>query len=343
MPTSNGSAEGAQGRVFSSPRARKTADELNIDVTKVTATGADGKRVVEADVLRYQAAMPKITPIAKNMAEQAGIEWTTLQGSGAAGKITREGVASAMVKPETVAPVVTSPVSGTEVLASVPLTGVRKIIAERMGASVHTSARVTLVMEVDASEFVKARNRLKDRYTKEWGFAPGYNDLLAKIVAGALRKYPYMNARLTPTAIEHLAAVNVAMAVDTERGLLVPVIKDADQKSLQTLGADFRAMVDRARAGRSLPDDLAGGTFTITNLGMYDVDAFTPVINLPEAAILGVGRIAQKPVAVGGEIVIRDMWTLSLVFDHRLIDGAPAAKFLQYIKQVIEDPYMLLV
>jgi len=122
----------------------------------------------------------------------------------------------------------------------------------------------------------------------------------------------------------------------------VPVIRDADQKSLRQFGAEFRAMVEQARNKSLLPDNLTGGTFTITNLGMYDVDAFTPVINLPELAILGVGRIAPKPVARGEGVVVRQMLTLSLVFDHRLVDGAPAARFLQYIKQLIEEPYLLL-
>jgi pyruvate dehydrogenase E2 component (dihydrolipoamide acetyltransferase) len=211
-----------------------------------------------------------------------------------------------------------------------------------MAASVHTTARVTLVTEADASEFVAARMRIKEKVEKDWGFAPGYNDLLAMIVAAALRRFPYMNARLAPDAIEILGHVHMGMAVDTERGLLVPVIRDADQKSLRQFGGEFRQLVERARNKRSLPDDLTGGTFTITNLGMYDVDAFTPVINLPEAAILGVGRIAPKVVAYYGEAAIRQMWTLSLVFDHRLTDGAPAARFLQAIKQLIEEPYLLL-
>ena len=154
-----------------------------------------------------------------------------------------------------------------------------------------------------------------------------------------------MNARLAPDAIELMAHVNLGMAVDTEKGLLVPVIRDADAKSLREFGAAFRDLVDRARRGRSLPDDLSGGTFTVTNLGMYDIDAFTPVINLPEAAILGIGRITPKwvfkpesPTAPA----LRQMLTLSLVFDHRLVDGAPAARFLQWIKDVVEEPYLLM-
>jgi pyruvate dehydrogenase E2 component (dihydrolipoamide acetyltransferase) len=151
-----------------------------------------------------------------------------------------------------------------------------------------------------------------------------------------------MNARLAADAIEILGHVNIGMAVDTERGLLVPVVRDVDQQSIRQFGANFRQLVDRARNGRSLPEDLSGGTFTITSLGAFDIDAFTPVINLPECAILGVGRIMPKPVARGNEVVIRQMWTLSLVFDHRLVDGAPAARFLQYIKELVEEPYLIL-
>jgi len=130
--------------------------------------------------------------------------------------------------------------------------------------------------------------------------------------------------------------------VDTDRGLLVPVIRDTDKKSLRQIGAELRDLAERARSGKVLPDDLSGGTFTITNLGMFDVDFFTPIINPPEAAILGVGRIAPKAVPRDGEIVIRQMWTLSLAFDHRIADGAPAARFLKYIKERIEEPYLLL-
>jgi pyruvate dehydrogenase E2 component (dihydrolipoamide acetyltransferase) len=142
--------------------------------------------------------------------------------------------------------------------------------------------------------------------------------------------------------VEWLGKVNLGMAVDTERGLIVPVIPEADQKGIQAFGSLFRQQVERARAGRSLPEDLSGGSFTMTNLGMFEIDAFTPVINLPEAAILGVGRIQGKVVPYQGEITVRRMLTLSLVFDHRLNDGAPAARFLQRIKQYIENPLLLL-
>ena len=340
-----------QDKIFASPRARKLAAAKNVDLSQVSPTGWEGIRVAERDVMDYLSQAPKVTPVAQRMAADAGVDVHQLTGTGPGGRIVKEDVKRALKPAETTAPAVAPaafspvpvpPLPAEEVSERIPLKGVRAIIADRLGTSVHTTARVTLMMEVDATEFVSARERIKTKVSEEWGYAPGYNDLLAKIVAGSLRKYPYMNARLTPDSIEVLSHVNLGMAVDTERGLLVPVVRDADLKSLRQFGAEFRQMVERARTGRALPDDLNGGTFTITNLGMYEVDAFTPVINLPEAAILGVGRIAPKVVPHNGSPEIRQMLTLSLVFDHRLIDGAPAARFLQHIKHVIEEPYLLI-
>jgi pyruvate dehydrogenase E2 component (dihydrolipoamide acetyltransferase) len=341
------------GRLFASPRARRLAEENAVDLHAVTPTGGGGVRVAERDVLAFLSRQPvptpvrrEATPVAQKMAAEAGIDLAQIAGTGPGGRITREDVERAIKVPAVTPPPLPAPAAvplpQVEVLERVPLKGVRGIIAQRMAASVHTTARVTLVTEVDATHFVDMRERLKAQVAEEWGFAPGYNDLLAKIVAGGLRKYPYMNARLADDAIELLAHVNVGIAVDTERGLLVPVVRDADRKSLREFGAELRELVERARAGRALPDDITGGTFTITNLGVYDIDAFTPVINLPEAAILGVGRIAPKVVARDGQMVIRQMVTLSLVFDHRLVDGAPAARFMQHIKQIVEEPYLWL-
>ncbi len=338
------------GRIFASPRARKAARAQDIDLALVTGTGPNG-RIVEQDVLDHAASRPKVTPVAAKTAGALGVDLAAVTGTGPGGRITKVDVEAAAQSP---APAVEMPaavpaslpavVPGERSIRQVPMAGLRGIIAQRMAASDAATARVTLVTEADAGAFVEAREQLKAAVTEEWGFAPGYNDLLGVIVARALREFPYMNARLSEDggALEHLPYINVGMAVDTERGLLVPVIRGADQKGLRDFGAEFRALVDRARVGKSLPDDLSGGTFTITNLGMYDVDAFTPIINLPEAAILGAGRILPKAVVREGEIVARQMWTLSLVFDHRLVDGAPAARFLQRVKQLVENPYLLL-
>jgi pyruvate dehydrogenase E2 component (dihydrolipoamide acetyltransferase) len=353
QPAEVTTAAPATGKVFASPRARRLAEEKGVDLSAVTPTGGGGVRVAERDVVAYLSQQPapsrrEATPVAQKMAAEAGIDLSQVVGTGPGGRITREDVervikaAQAVPAAPVPAPVAAPPLSEAEVLERVPLKGVRGVIAQRMAASVHTTARVTLVTEVDATHFVEMRERLKAQVAEDWGFTPGYNDLLAKIVAGALRKYPYMNARLAGDTIELLAHVNIGIAVDTERGLLVPVVRDADRKSLREFGTELRAMVERARAGRALPDDITGGTFTITNLGAYDIDAFTPVINLPELAILGVGRIAPKVVVRDGQMVIRQMMTLSLVFDHRLVDGAPAARFLQHIKQLVEEPYLWL-
>ncbi len=329
-----------QQKRFASPRARKLAAKEGLDLSLVTPSGGGGVRVKERDVIAHLQQVPKATPLAQRAAQEAGINLQGVLGSGPGGRITKNDIARAL-EARPAAPS-TAALPEDEVSERIPLKGVRAVIAERMAMSVHTTAGVTLITEVDASEFVELREGLKSSLGERWGFSPAYNDLLAKIVASALRKFPYMNARLAGDAIEHLAQVNIGIAVDTERGLMVPVIRDADRKSLRVFGSEFRQLVERARNGRSLPEDLSGGTFTITNLGVYEIDAFTPVINLPELAILGVGRIHPKPVVRNNAVAIRQMLTLSLVFDHRLVDGAPAARFLQYIKQVIEEPYLLL-
>ena len=219
-----------------------------------------------------------------------------------------------------------------------------------MYGSHQTTAPVTLTTEADATDLVALRELLKASLADELGFNIGYNDLLIKIAARALREFPYMNARLDspdpsdPTAgvIRQLGGIHVALAVDTERGLLVPVIRDADRKGIAEIGRDVRSVVERARAGTAQPDELSGSTFTITNLGMHEIDAFSPLINLPEAAILGVGRIKPRAVVVDGEVRVRKTMWLSLTFDHRLVDGAPAARFLQRIKHLVEEPFLLL-
>jgi pyruvate dehydrogenase E2 component (dihydrolipoamide acetyltransferase) len=348
----------AAGRLFASPRARKAAREKGLDLAQVAGSGPGG-RIVERDVLRVEAALaarPKATPLAAKAAAALGVDLAavggTIPGNRIGGRIMKADVEAAA----TAAPVLPRPVEAAAAVPAaatpetVPVAGLRRIIAERMAASHHTTARVTLVTEADATALVEAREQLKAAVEAEWGFAPGYNDLLGVIVARALHEFPYMNARLSADPqsgtgsqiIERLPFVNLGLAVDTDRGLLVPVIRNADQKGLRAFGAELRALLERARAGKSLPDDLSGGTFTITNLGMYDVDAFTPIINLPEAAILGAGRIQPKAVVREGAIVVRQMWTLSLAFDHRLVDGAPAARFLQRIKRLVENPYLLL-
>ncbi|MFQ5595349.1 MAG: 2-oxo acid dehydrogenase subunit E2, partial [Anaerolineae bacterium] len=241
------------GRVFASPRARKLAAEKGVNLAQITPSGEGGRRVVERDVLAYLSQLPKVTPVAQRLASEAGVDLRAVKGSGPGGRITREDVEQAIAATTKPAPAPLPVLPEVEVLERVPLRGVRGVIAQRMGASTQTTARVTLGMEVDATEFVKLRDRLKARVAEEWGFAPGYNDLLAKVVATALRRFPYLNARLTADSIEYLAHINVGIAVDTDRGLLVPVIRDADRKGLRQIGAEFRELAERARNGKSHP------------------------------------------------------------------------------------------
>lgn len=350
-------------RIFASPRARKLAQGKGVDLALVTGTGPNG-RIVEQDVVAYLEALPKATPVAHRLAEQAGLDLRTVHGSGPGGRITKEDVeralAAALAVPPSppAAPTPLALAEAIEAITEVPVSGVRAVIARRMYESHQTTAPVTLTTEVDATAFVELRERLKASLADELGFNLSYSDLLIKLAAHALRKFPYMNARLerggstglttsgsgepNGGVIRHLREVNVALAVDTDRGLRVPVIRDADRKGVTEIAREVRELVERARAGKSLPDDLSGSTFTITNLGMYDIDAFTPIINLPEVAVLGVGRIKAQPVAVDGQVCVRQTMWLSLTFDHRLVDGAPAARFLHWIKQLIENPYLLL-
>ena len=326
-------------KVFASPRAHKLAEEKHVNLAAVTPTGGGGRRVREQDVAVHLSREVKATPIAKRLAEDAELDLRSVPASGTRGEITRSDVERVLTaRTATAASVPAIPIPEMEVAERLPLKGVRGVIAERMAASAHTTARVTLLMDVDATKLTALREKLKLEKGAEWGFKPGYNDLLAKASACALRRFPYMNARLNGDMIEQLAQVNIDIAVDADRGLYVPVIRDVDQKDLRTIGLEFRQRVEEVRSGKISPENLSGGTFTITNLGMYDVDGFTPVINLPEAAILGVGRIAPRAVVVNGEISVRQMMVLSLAFDHRLVDGAPAAQFLQYLKDLIETP-----
>jgi len=327
-------------RILGSPRARKLAMRHRVDLADVAGTGPSG-RIVERDVRAYLKARPSSTPAARKVAAAAHLDVASVRGSGPGGRVTKADVKALLAERaldvQRVKRAPASPVGGISAL-----TGLRGIIAERMSKSAHTTACVTLTTEVDATEMVRVREVLKERLGQQLGFSISYTDVLAAVVAQALCEYTYMNVRLTDAGIQALTHVNVGVAVDTERGLLVTVIRDADDKTISQIASTLRTLVARAREGKSTPDDLTGGSFTITNLGMYDIDAFTPIINLPECAILGIGRLREKPAVREGQVCVRQMMVLSLSFDHRLVDGAPAARFLQRIKELVEEPRFLL-
>lgn len=358
-----------------SPRAKLRAGELGIDVNTIVGTGPDGalreRDVVEASNVKRQmsnadpreVSSPKpirATPVALRIAEKRNLDLSQITGTGRAGLITREDVeerGASSVEREMLS---SDPLLTPHAPRSTPLFAARRITAQRMTENSLAAPHVTLTTEADASALVSAREQLN----AELGEKISYNALLIAIVAKALREHPGVNASWVeetiderrPTADKLAAAVsrrwsvvqhpsiNIGLAVDTPRGLLVPVLRDCETKSLAQIHHELGELVARALAGKTKPDELGNGTFTITNLGAFEIDAFTPIINLPEAAILGVGRIVKKAVVVDDDrIVPRHMLTLSLSFDHRVIDGAPAAKFLQRIKQLVERPMALLI
>jgi pyruvate dehydrogenase E2 component (dihydrolipoamide acetyltransferase) len=221
---------------------------------------------------------------------------------------------------------------------TIPLSGIRKVIFDRMAHSWREVARVTLFVEADVSEVVRLRQAKAAEWERSYGVKPSYSDLIHMAVARALRAERRINCRLDGQAVQVRKEVNLAFAVDLGEGLVAAVIRDADKKPLGEMAKAARDLAGRARAGRLTPDEMADGTFTVTNLGGYGIEGFTPIVNPPQAGILGVGKIQEKPVVIGGGIHVRSMVTLSLVFDHRLVDGAPAAKFLAKVKEFLEQP-----
>ncbi len=335
-------------KIFASPRAKKLAAKEGVDLANIRPTGGEGIRIIEQDVVDYLHQKPKATPLAAALAKEVGLDISGLVGTGPQGALTRSDIEKEIRNRLSQAADTGAafemgkylPYSALKIREKHPLSPIRKRIFERMSQSVHSTARVTLTTEADVTELVSLRETLVAGKAETWGFKIGYNDLIGVILVQALKEFPYMNARLSQDGhtYELLDEVNLGIAVDTERGLLVPVIKQADRLSLEDFGKKYRELVEKTLSGKASSDDLTGSTFTLTNLGYYDIDAFTPVINLPEVAILGVGRIQDKVVPYQSGIAVRKMITLSLVFDHRLIDGAPAAKFLQSLKESLEAP-----
>jgi len=249
-----------------------------------------------------------VTPAARKLAREHGIELEAVAGTGPGGRVTREDVEAAIA-------------AGAP--AGAPLRGMRKTIAEHMLQSVQTTAQLTITTDADVTELVARHQRLRGE------FAVTITDLVIEAVAAALRAHPRLNATASADAVRQHAEIDIGVAVAVDDGLVVPVVRGADGKALRDIAVESRALAEKARAGRLAADDVRGGTFTVTNLGMYGVDAFTPILNTPQVATLGVGRIVEKPAVHGGQIVARRMMVLSLTFDHRIVDGVPAAAFLR--------------
>ena len=282
----------------------------------------------------------KASPVARVMAQAHGIDLGLIAGSGPGGRVVRADVLKAIEKgvPAKAAPAPAA-VAGEllSVVQEIPIAGVRKVIFKNMHLSLATQAQLTLHTEASAEAMMRLRSRLNAA-----GAKVSYNAVLVKVIAQALKQHPLVNASVEGEVIKVWRQVHVGVAMDLGRGLIVPKVRNADSKSIREISADIDRLVEAAKAGSLALDDLTLGTFTLTNLGAWDIDDFTPIVNHPESAILGVGRIVEKPVARDGQVVIEPRLALSLSFDHRIIDGAPGAAFLKTIKDFIEEPSLML-
>ena len=328
-------------RVFSSPRARLRAEENGVDIAAVPGSGPDGL-VVERDVQNYIANQPAVTPLAANQARIQGIDLSGLTGTGPNGKITTEDlhIASAAVEPAPAAePIPGQLTRGTRTEA---MSGMRKAISRNMLTSKSTNAQTNHRMVVDMTAAVALR-----RQYKALGIKISYNDIIVRACAKALQDFPIVNASVDGSDIVYHDYVNIGTAVSVPGGLIVPVIRDADIIGLTGIAAKSAELIEKARAGRLTEADYHGGTFTVSSLGMFDLDDFVAIINPPESAILAVGKIAKTPVVVTDDegedqVVIKSMCALCLSYDHRIIDGAEAAKFLQKLKSYLQNPILLI-
>jgi pyruvate dehydrogenase E2 component (dihydrolipoamide acetyltransferase) len=329
---------GAESPGFAAPQATALEGEARKGPDSSVETGLPLDRAVR-DTDHSRSAVSS-SPRARRRAAELGVDWTRLTGSGKGGRVRERDViaASGAGKPPATAP---APREG--VASPRPLSPIRRAIAERMVSSLRTTAPVTLTTTADASNLVNLRDQFRASATGGDATVPSYTELITKLTAIELRSHPEFNARWDEGGIVLLPEIHIAVAVDTDAGLLTPVIRDADRLGLRDLVARSRELIALAREGRLASDRMRGGTFTVTNLGAYGIDAFTPIINPPQCAILGLGRIRTEPVFLDGQFVPRQVITLSLTFDHRIADGGPAARFLQSLGRSIENPASRLI
>ena len=342
-------AAASNGRLFSSPNARRVARERGLDITQLTGTGPGG-RIITADVLdattapqtqtTQQTALAArtgaVSPLVRRDAAAAGVDLAAVTGTGPGGKILRSDIAAAAIQASTPATQAsTATPASTQVI---PLTGMRGVIATRMHASLHEMAQLTLGTEATMDAAVALRAQLKE----QWPNAPTITDLVVRAAALALRDHPRLNAEVRDQAIHVQPQINVGLAVALDEGLMVPVLKDADRLPLSDMAKESRRLAQAARTGKLTLPELEGGTFTVSTLGSFGIDFFTPVITPGQVAILGVGRLRDSVKWDQATPVRTQVLTLSITFDHRAVDGAPAAEYLRSVVARLAAPLTLL-
>ncbi len=361
-------ASATNGRLVASPNARRVAKQHGVDLTLLRGTGPNG-RITSEDVeaalanppvaspapvpavvaaAAGAAPAPAASPIARKLAERLGVDLTGVAGTGPGGRIQRSDVEGAVrdgtgAETRTAAARAVPAAPGPRAGDRIRLQGMRGTIARRMHESISQMAQLTIGMEVDLTRAVALREQLRDDWADDdERRLPTYTDLVVKAAALALRAHPLLNAEVGPDAVELLGPIHVGLAVALDTGLVVPVIRHTDEQSLADIAIESARLAEAARAGTLGLDDLTGGTFSVTTLGGAGVDFFTPIINPPNVAILGVGRIKDAVVWEGDTPARSKAMTLSLTFDHRAVDGTPAAAFLGTVKTLLEAPLRLL-
>lgn len=341
-------------RLFASPNARRVARERGVDVAALNGTGPGG-RIITADILDAAAAAPGgpgpapkvVSPLVRRDAAAAGVDLGTVMPTGPGGKVLRSDVLAAAAKqaPPAAAAAKLAPVGAPPAAAAaqvIPLTGMRGVIASRMHASLQEMAQLTLGTEAVMDAAAALRAQLKEQWQQAGIPVPTITDLIVRAAALALRQHPRLNASVRDNAIHVHQEINVGLAVALEDGLMVPVVKGADQLPVSAIAAESRRLAQGARTGRLALTDLEGGTFTVSTLGSYGIDFFTPVITPGQVAILGVGRLRDSVRWEGTVPVRTQVLTLSITFDHRAVDGAPAADYLRSVVSRLANPLSLL-
>ena len=340
------------------PAARAYARKKGIDLSKVKGSGPKG-RIHKDDVLDYKLnSKVKISPLAERIAKIEGINTESIVGTGPNGKIMKADIMAvlhgapkveAAPKAEVAPKAPKAPKAPNEnqwgVVETVPMSPMRKVISKRMSESYFSAPTFVVNVEVDMTELLALRKKVVDAIIEETGKKATVTDFISLAVIKSLMKHPYVNASLSSDEKEMYLHhyVNLSIAVGMDSGLVVPVIKGADKMSLKELVVASKEITTKALAGKLKPDEMADSTFTISNLGMYGVKSFVPIINQPNTAILGVSATVQKPVVLNGEITVRPIMTLTLTADHRVVDGLEGAKFMKTLKEAIENPLSLLI
>lgn len=311
----------------SSPRARGTAQKMGVDVSRLAGSGPGG-RIIERDVLASSPGEP-MTPAAAQKAASEGLQ-APVSGSGIGGRVRLEDLTAGDR-----AQLQDKPLS--DGVKDVPVKGIRKITASRMLASIQNTCQLTLTASADASALLAFRKRCKESDESLGMRNITINDMILLAAVRTLADFPYVNSHFLGNVIQEFEHVHIGMAVDTPRGLMVPVVKYADLRSLPQISQEAKRLITACNEGKVSPDDLEGGTFTVTNLGALGIEHFTPVLNTPQTAILGVNTITKRPAEEGDSIVLKPYIGFSLTFDHQAFDGAPAARFLQAFVRAVES------